>query len=72
MVAFSLAPSFIVENDGYPSDSPALARYELRHVLQRVNAGLRSNKLDVATRAHLEDMQSRVSHALDPNASRGA
>ncbi len=72
MVAFSLAPSFIVENDGYPSDSAPLARYELRHVLERVDAGLRSNKLDVATRAHLEDIQSRVRHALDPNASRGA
>jgi hypothetical protein len=72
MVAFSLAPSFIIEADGYPSDSAALARYELRHVLERTQAGLRSPKLDVATRAHLEDIRSRVSHALDPNASRGA
>ncbi len=72
MVAFSLAPSFIVEADGYPSDSASLARYELRHVLERTRAGLHSPKLDVATRAHLEDIESRVQHALDPNASRGA
>jgi len=72
MVAFSLAPSFIVEDDGYPSDSAPLARYELRRVQERVDAGLRSGRLDVATRAHLEDIQSRVKHALDPSASRGA
>ncbi len=72
MVAFSLAPSFIVEGDGYPSDSAPLARYQLRRVLERVDAGLRSGKLDVATRAHLEDIASRVKHALDPSASRGA
>jgi hypothetical protein len=72
MVAFSLAPSFIVEDDGYPSDSAPLARYQLRRVQERVDAGLRSGRLDVATRAHLEDIQSRVKHALDPSATRGA
>ncbi len=72
MVAFSLAPSFIVEGDGYPSDSASLARYQLRRVLERVDAGLRSGRLDVATRAHLEDVQSRVKAALEPRATRGA
>jgi hypothetical protein len=72
LVAFSLAPSFIVEAIGYPSDTAPLARYELRRLAAQVGAGLREPQLDVATRAHLEDVQSRVRHALDPNATRGA
>jgi hypothetical protein len=72
MVAFSLAPTFIVAGDGYPSDSAPLARYQLRRVLECVDAGLRSRRLDVATRAHLEDIESRVKGALAPSATRGA
>ncbi len=72
MVAFSLAPSFTISAFGYPSDSPALARYELQDLARRLDGGLRSPHLDVATRAHLEDLRSRVRHALDPSAVRGA
>jgi hypothetical protein len=72
LIAFSLAPSFVVTGIGYPSESPALARFELRRLEPEVDATLRSSRLDVATRAHLEDIQSRVKHALDPNATRGA
>jgi hypothetical protein len=72
LVAFSLAPSFIVSGIGYPSESPALARFELRRVLPKIDAALRSNRLDIGTRAHLEDLQNRIKHALDPNATRGA
>ena len=72
LVAFSLAPSFIVQAIGYPSDTSALARYELRRIATEVDATLRDAHLDVATRAHLEDVQSRVHHALQPSAARGA
>ena len=72
LIAFSLAPSFIVEAIGYPSDTAALSRYELRRIAERVEVELRAPQLDTATRAHLEDVQSRVRHALEPTAGRGA
>jgi Met-zincin/Domain of unknown function (DUF5117) len=72
LIAFSLAPSFIVSALGYPSDSVPLSRYELRRLSTRIDSALHSNRLDIATRAHLEDLQSRAHHALDPDASRGS
>ena len=72
MIAFSLAPSFVVDSIGYPSDTVSLARYELRRLNGRIDVALHSPRLDVPTRAHLEDVQSRVRHALDPGAVRGA
>ncbi len=72
MIAFSLAPSFLVEALGYPSDTQALARFELHRLSDRLRVALRSNRLDVETRAHLEDTQSRVDRALSPNATRGS
>ena len=72
LIAFSLAPSFVVDSIGYPSDTVSLARYELRHLAGRIDVALRSGQLDLSTRAHLEDVQSRVRHALDPGAVRGA
>jgi len=71
MVAFSLAPTFIIEAVGYPSDSAPLARYELQRLASRIDEGLRSPRLDISTRAHLEDIRSRVRHALDPTTTRG-
>jgi hypothetical protein len=72
MIAFSLAPGFVIEALGYPGDAPSLARFELRRLSGRLAAALHSTHLNVETRAHLEDMQSRVDHALSPNATRGA
>jgi Met-zincin/Domain of unknown function (DUF5117) len=72
LIAFSLAPSFIVDSIGYPSDSPGLARFELHRLSDRIAQALRSSRLDVETRAHLEDVQSRVDRALAPTATRGA
>jgi hypothetical protein len=72
LVAFSLAPSFVVQAIGYPGDTASLARFELRRIADHLDALLRSRNLDTATRAHLEDMQSRVRHALEPNAARNA
>ncbi|MBD5655001.1 MAG: zinc-dependent metalloprotease [Candidatus Eremiobacteraeota bacterium] len=71
MIAFSLAPSFLISAIGYPSDTVPLARYQLRGLARSVDAALHSRRLDTATRAHLEDVQSRVRHALDPSATRG-
>jgi hypothetical protein len=71
-VAFSLAPSFIVQAIGYPGDTASLARFELRRIAAHLDTVLHSPHLDTATRAHFEDMQSRVRHALEPNAARSA
>lgn len=72
LVAFSLAPSFVVGAIGYPSDTASLASYELRRLEPTVEIALRSPALDVSTRAHLEDIRARVRHALDASAVRGA
>jgi len=72
LVAFTLAPSFVVESIGYPSDTASLASYELRRLAPAVDAALRSRTLDVPTRAHLEDVRARVRHALEAGAVRGA
>ena len=72
LIAYALAPSFVVQSIGYPSDTASLASYELRRLAPAVDVALRSRTLDVATRAHLEDMRARVRHALDASAVRGA
>ncbi len=72
LVAFTLAPSFVVESIGYPSETAPLASFHLRRLAQGVAIALQSHRLDDATRAHLEDVRSRVRHALDPGAVRGA
>ena len=72
LVAFALAPSFVVESIGYPSETASLASFHLRRLARQVDVALRSPHLDDATRAHLEDVRSRVGHALDPGAVRGA
>ncbi|GAC1499240.1 MAG: zinc-dependent metalloprotease [Vulcanimicrobiaceae bacterium] len=72
LVAYALAPSFVLGGIGYPSDTASLASYELRHLAPAIDVALRSPSLDVATRAHLEDVRSRIRHALDAGAVRGA
>jgi hypothetical protein len=72
MIAFNLAPSFIVSALGYPSDSVPLARYELVQLEGRLDGALASKTLDVPTRAHLDDLRTRVRHALDPGAVRSS
>ena len=72
LVAYALAPSFVVQSIGYPSDTASLASYELRRLVPTLDAALRSHTLDVSTRAHLEDTRARARHALDASAVRGA
>ncbi len=72
LVAYALAPSFIVEAIGYPSDTVPLATYELRRLDSRLAQTLGNAHLDVATRAHLEDLHARITSALHASATRGA
>jgi hypothetical protein len=72
LVAYALAPSFLLDEIGYPNDTAPLATFELRRLANGLDAALRSPRLDVATRAHLEDVRERVRHALDAGAVRGA
>ena len=72
LVAVSLAPSFLVDALGFPGDTAPLARYQLRRLDEHLAGALRRGDLDVATRAHLEDLHDRVHHALDASATRGA
>ena len=72
LIALSLAPSFILDDIGFPSDTVSLARYQLRRLDERLGGALHRADLDVATRAHFEDMQDRVHHALTADAMRGA
>ncbi len=72
MVAYTLAPSGLVNALGYPSDTASLARYELVRIDERVKRALGRSGADVGTRAHLEDMHDRIRHALEPGTTRGA
>jgi len=64
LAAFALAPSGLVEQLGYPDDSPALARLELSTLAPRLQRALANPALDVPTRAHLADIAHRVNEAL--------
>jgi hypothetical protein len=64
LIAFILAPSSLLDRIGYPSDTASLARYELHRLQPQIAARLTSQRLDVATRAHLENLQHRVTEAL--------
>jgi hypothetical protein len=72
LIAYSLAPSFIVASIGYPADTVPLAGFELRRLDARLEQALRSPHLDTATRAHLEDVQARVTNAIHASSTRGA
>jgi hypothetical protein len=71
LMAVSVAPSFIIDILGFPSDTVPLARYELRHLDGTLADAVRRGNLDVATRAHLEDLHERVHRTLDASMTRG-
>lgn len=50
---------------GTPHDAQALARMELTSLQGDIKSALASSNLDTMTRAHLEDLQVRVSRTLD-------
>jgi hypothetical protein len=72
LVALSLAPSFLVDALGFPSDTVPLARYQLRRLDGHLAGARQRQGLDVVTRAHLEDLHDDVRRALEANATRGA
>jgi hypothetical protein len=69
-IALALAPSFLLEAIGFPGDTAPVARFELRRLNERLKATLRSPHLDLTTRAHLEDIHSRVRATLEPTTLR--
>ncbi|MBV8726528.1 MAG: hypothetical protein JO233_01980, partial [Candidatus Eremiobacteraeota bacterium] len=50
---------------GTPSDAQALARHELGQVRSDVRVALRSGRLDLLTRAHLEALNADLGRALE-------
>lgn len=54
---------------GVPREIQALSRYELRRVRGRLDAAYRAAS-DVATRAHIDDLRSRIDAGLHPSAMR--
>jgi len=70
LIALSVAPSSVDEAVGFPGDTVPVARFELRRLDARLATALHSPRLDVTTRAHLEDLHSRVHSAIDPTTLR--
>ena len=54
---------------GVPREIQALARYELKGIRGRLDGAYRA-ATDVATRAHLDDLRSRIDTGLHPSAMR--
>jgi hypothetical protein len=54
---------------GVPREIQSLARYELRKIRTRLDGAYRAAS-DVATRAHLDDLRSRIDTGLHPGALR--
>ncbi|MGA2393034.1 MAG: zinc-dependent metalloprotease [Candidatus Lustribacter sp.] len=54
---------------GVPREIQALSRYELRKVRARLDGAYR-NATDVSTRAHIDDLRSRIDAGLNPSAMR--
>ena len=57
-----------LEKDNAASDLPALARGELKVILQAVRDNLDST-MDKMTLVHLQDLDARIQRALDPHHS---
>jgi hypothetical protein len=62
-------PSGQMDQLGVPREIQSLARYELRLIRARLDGAYRT-ATDVATRAHLDDLRSRIDSGLHPGALR--
>jgi hypothetical protein len=69
MSAYALAPTFIFDVLGVPREAQSLARATLVEVNRRIGPALLAAK-DPATRAHLDDLRSRIRGALGPQTIR--
>jgi hypothetical protein len=65
----ALLPSFVLDALGMPRETQALSRHELAGVAARLPAALGAAR-DEGTRAHLEDLRSRIAGALNPQTAR--
>jgi hypothetical protein len=61
----ALLPSGAMDQLGLPREIQALARYELRGVRARLDGAYRAAR-DVETKAHLDDLRSRIDGGLRP------
>ena len=62
-------PSGTMDQLGVPREIQSLSRYELLHIRARLDGAYRAAS-DVATRAHLDDLRSRIDSGLHPGALR--
>jgi hypothetical protein len=62
-------PAGQMDQLGVPREIQSLARYELRLIRARLDGAYRA-ATDVATRAHLDDLRSRIDSGLHPGALR--
>lgn len=65
----ALLPSGAMDQLGLPREIQALARYELRGVRGRLGGAI-ARASDVASKAHLDDLRSRIDGGLTPTAIR--
>jgi hypothetical protein len=65
----ALLPSPAMDQLGLPREIQALARYELRAVRGRLDGAYRA-ATDVSTKAHLDDLRSRIDGGLRPDSIR--
>ncbi|MBV8355168.1 MAG: zinc-dependent metalloprotease [Candidatus Eremiobacteraeota bacterium] len=71
LLQVAMLPSLYIDALGMPYESQSLARYELRRVRDEVRTGEASSRLDVATRAHLEELATRIDRGLNAGNIRG-
>jgi hypothetical protein len=62
-------PSPAMDQLGLPREVQALARYSLRGLKPKLDTAY-ARATDVATKAHIDDLRSRIAGALSPNANR--
>ena len=63
--------SFVIKPDSnVPEDAQILARYDLILLNKQIETALENNKLDIETRAYLDETKSRIDAALKANVLR--
>jgi hypothetical protein len=68
-IEIAFLPSGVMDQLSLPRDVQSLARYELHAIRSRLDPAERA-ATDVATRAHLDDLRSRIDSGLEPGAIR--
>lgn len=70
LLQIAMLPSFALDQLQIPYETQELARYELHRAQAKVRKGLASRGLDVATRAHLSELASRIARGLSAQNTR--